>query len=133
ESVDAALHELEQRFFIRPRVDDQAYDFRHALIRDALYTDLAPHRRRELHARVAAAAVAAGFSDAFVSDQFERAAQPARAYKHALAAASAAVAVSAHREAVGLYRRAQRTAPPDTSTPERADLLASLAAELAAI
>ena len=133
DGVDAALRELDHRFFVQPRRDGSAYDFRHALIRDALYADLPPHRCRELHARVAAAAVAAGFSDAFVSDQFERAAQPARAYKHALVGAAGASAMSAHREAVGLYRRAQRTAPPDTSTVERADLLAALAAELAAI
>src|SRR5207247_552566 len=37
--VDAALRELADRFFVAPRGDGPAYDFRHALIRDALYAD----------------------------------------------------------------------------------------------
>ncbi len=131
--LDAALGELVDRFFVRPRGDGAAYDFRHALIRDALYADLPPLRRRDLHARVAAAAVAAGFRYAFVSDQYERAHQPAEAYRYALAAAAEARALSAHREAVVLYRRAQRTAPTGTPLADRADLLAALAGELAAI
>ncbi|MEV6846651.1 AAA family ATPase [Actinoplanes sp. NPDC051411] len=76
-AVDDGLRELTERFFVQPRPDRVRYDFRHALIRDALYADLTPHRRRYLHARAAAAAVAAGFSPVFVSDQFERAAMPA--------------------------------------------------------
>ena len=130
--VDAGLRELCDRFFVQPRGDGSAYDFRHALIRDALYADLAPHRRRDLHAQVAAAARAGGFGDAFVSDQFERAHQPALAYGHALAAGTTATAMSAHREAVELYRRAQRTMPADTPDADHAALLTALAAELAA-
>jgi DNA-binding CsgD family transcriptional regulator len=133
DGVDSALRELEERFFVQRRGDEPAYDFRHALIRDALYADLPPHRCRDLHARVAAAAVAAGFGDAFVSGQYERAHQPALAYRHALAAADEASAMSAHREAVDLYRRAQRTTPTSTSGSERADLLTALATELTAI
>jgi DNA-binding CsgD family transcriptional regulator len=41
--------------------------------------------------------------------------------------------MSAHRVAVDLYRRAQRTAPADTPGLDRADLLAALGDELAAI
>ena len=103
------------------------------MIRDALYADLAPHYRRELHARAAEAAAAAGLSDAFVSDQFERANRPAAAYQRALAGAADAAAISAHREAVELYRRAQRTSPGDSSAAERAELLTALATELAAV
>jgi DNA-binding CsgD family transcriptional regulator len=130
--VDAGLRELCERFFIQPRGDGSTYDFRHALISDALYADLPPHQRRDLHARVAAASAAAGVGDAFLSDQYERAHQPALAYRHALAAAADATGLSAHREAVNLYRRAQRTAPSDTPGKERATLLTVLAAELAA-
>jgi DNA-binding CsgD family transcriptional regulator len=130
--VDAGLRELCERFFVQPRGDGSNYDFRHALISDALYADLPPHQRRDLHARVAAASTAAGFGDAFLSDQYERAHQPALAYRHALAAAADATRLSAHREAVELYRRAQRTAPSETPDKERAALLSTLAAELAA-
>ncbi len=131
-TVDGSLRELTERYFVVPREDGVAYDFRHALIRDALYADLPPYRRRELHEQVAGAAYAAGFGEAFVSDQYERAHQPAAAYRHARTAAVAASAVSAHREAVQLYRRAQRTTPGDVPVSERADLLTALAGELAA-
>jgi DNA-binding CsgD family transcriptional regulator len=131
--VDAGLRELQERFFVQSCGDGVSYDFRHALMRDALYADLPPLRCRDLHARVAAAAAEAGFGGAFVSDQYERAHQPAAAYRHALAAARESAAMSAHREAVELYRRAQRTTPTDVSDTDRADLLAALAGELAAI
>jgi DNA-binding CsgD family transcriptional regulator/tetratricopeptide (TPR) repeat protein len=133
DDIDAALRELDDRFFVQPRGDRPSYDFRHALIRDALYADLPPYRRRDLHARVAARAAAAGQRDAFVSDHYERAGRPAEAYWHALAAAVEAVGLSSHREAVELYRRAQRTAPTAVPAEDRAALLVALAGELAAI
>ncbi|SNY65594.1 helix-turn-helix transcriptional regulator [Paractinoplanes atraurantiacus] len=131
DAVDAGLRELTSRFFVHPRADRDGYDFRHALIRDALYADIAPLRRRDLHARAAAAAT--GFPDAFLSDQYERAGLADHAFRHALAAATEASAMSAHREAVQLYQRAQRTWPAGRPAAERADLLAALAAELAAV
>jgi DNA-binding CsgD family transcriptional regulator/tetratricopeptide (TPR) repeat protein len=133
EVIDAGLRELVDRFFVAPRSDRSTYEFRHALIRAALYADLAPHRRRDLHARTADAAAAAGFGDAFVSDHYEQANQPGQAYRHALAGAAAATAVSAHRESVELLRRAQRTAPAALSGADRAHLLTALARALAAI
>lgn len=131
--VDASLRELTERFFVQPRGDQSTYDFRHALIRDALYADLPPHRRRDLHARTAEAAVAAGFADAFVSDHFERAHQPGKAHRYALSAARDAVAISAHREAVTLLERAVRTIPEPAESSTKASLVGSLAGELAAI
>jgi ATP/maltotriose-dependent transcriptional regulator MalT len=128
-AVDAGLRELTERFFVQPQDDRVRYDFRHALIRDALYADLTPHRRRDLHARAAAAAVEAGFSPVFVSDQFERAAMPAEAFGHALEAARQAVEMSAHREAAELFRRVERTASADLSPA----LLTEIASELAAV
>jgi DNA-binding CsgD family transcriptional regulator/tetratricopeptide (TPR) repeat protein len=133
ETVDDGLRELAERFFVQPHADGFTYDFRHALIRDALHTDLPPLRRRDLHARAAEAALAAGFPDAFVSDQYERAHHPAEAHRHALTAAAEAVAMSAHREAVELYRRALRTAPAGLPREGHATLLAALGAELAAV
>ncbi|MET0425809.1 MAG: AAA family ATPase, partial [Actinoplanes sp.] len=129
--VDDGIRELTERFFVRPHPDRSGYDFRHALIRDALYADIAPHRRRDLHARAARAAV--GFPDAFVSDQYERAGLPDAAFRHARSAAAEASAMSAHREAAELYRRARRTWPATLPPAERAGLLGALAGELAAI
>ncbi|AGZ44977.1 ATP-binding protein [Actinoplanes friuliensis] len=131
--VDDGLRELAERFFVSPHPNKITYDFRHALIRDALLADLPPHHRRDLHARAAGAAIAAGLPGAFVSDQFEQAGRPADAYTYALAAAGEAVEMSAHREAVELYRRSLRTVPVATPASTRAGLLTRYAAELAAV
>ena len=130
DDVDTALQELSDRFFVTARADGAGYDFRHALIRDALYADLPPHRRRRLHARAADAGLAAGFGDAFISDQYERARQPRPAFEHALAAARHAAMISAHTEATALYRRALRTLPSDAPKRARADVLTALSSEL---
>src|SRR6185503_1918965 len=55
------------------------------------------------------------------------------AFRYATTAAVEAVAMSAHREAVELYRRAERTAPATLPPADRAALLTALAAELAAV
>jgi len=133
DAIDAALQELADRHIVHARTDGTSFDFRHALIRDAIYDSIPPNRRRRLHASVAAAAAAAGFRPAFLSDQFERANRPDEAHRHALAAAADAVRMSAHREAAGLYRRAHRTMPGGTEPAVRATLLTLLADELAAI
>ncbi|BCY14083.1 LuxR family transcriptional regulator [Actinoplanes sp. L3-i22] len=128
--IDGALRELGERFFVQGRGDGLAYDFRHALIRDALYAELTPLRRRELHGRAAEAAAAVGFAAAFVSDQYERAQRPKEAFPYAVRGAAEAGDLSAHQEAADLYRRALRTVDPGF---DRAFLLAALAGELAAI
>ncbi|GAA4590877.1 hypothetical protein GCM10023107_17910 [Actinoplanes octamycinicus] len=130
EVLDGALRELGERFFVQARADGTAFDFRHALIRDALYADLTPLRRRELHGRAAEAAAAAGFAAAFLSDQYERAQRPEEAFRYAVSAAAEAAALSAHQEAAELYRRALRTLAAGAS---RAALLTAFAGELAAI
>ncbi|TDO41316.1 regulatory LuxR family protein [Paractinoplanes brasiliensis] len=129
DAVDEALRELIESFFVKPGADRSGYDFRHALIRDALYADITPHRRRDLHA----GAAAAGFPDALASDHYERAGRFDEAFRHARAAASEASALSAHREAAQLYRRARRTWPAGLPRAEWAALLVALACELASI
>ncbi len=133
DAVDAGMTELAAAQLVVPGGDGHRFDFRHALIRDAIHAAIPPLHRRRLHASVARAALAAGFGDAFVSDQFEQAGLAAEAHRHALAAAADAVRVSAHREAVDLYRRAERTMPSATAHALAADLRARLATELAAI
>lgn len=133
DAVDDALREMVERHIVVAHGDGAHFDFRHALIRDAIYAEILPHRRRSLHAAVARAAQAAGARSAYVSDHYERGHLPRQAYLRALAAAADAVGVSAHREAAELFRRAQRTAPAGTAVPARAELHANLAAELASI
>ena len=130
--IDAALTELAERNLVLPGAGGASYDFRHALIRDAIYDRVSPLRKRSLHEAVAVAAVRAEFRDSFISDQFERAHLPADAYRYAIAAAREARRLSAHGEAVELFRRAQRTASSEVSDPERAALHRDLAGELAA-
>jgi DNA-binding CsgD family transcriptional regulator len=129
--MDGALTELTSAQLVVVSDDRNSLDFRHALIRDVIYDAIQPLRRRGLHERIAAAALGTR-SDAYVSDQFERANLPAEAFRFAMQAAADAVRISAHREAVELFHRAQRTAPRATPGVERAALNAALAAELSA-
>jgi DNA-binding CsgD family transcriptional regulator/tetratricopeptide (TPR) repeat protein len=129
--MDGALTELTRAQLVVASADRNSLDFRHALIRDVIYDAIQPVRRRGLHERIARAALGIR-SDAYVSDQFERASLPAEAFRLAMQAAADAVRISAHREAVELFHRAQRTTPRVTSDVERAALNAALAAELSA-
>jgi DNA-binding CsgD family transcriptional regulator len=126
---EAALDVLVARHFL-VSMPDGSFDFRHALIRDAVYSSVSSSRRRLLHGRVVDAGV--GLSDALMSLHSERAGRAREAYALARRAAARASALSAHREAVDLYRRAQRTLPLGLDVTERAGLLYSLGAELAA-
>ena len=130
--VAGALRELQQANFVVPGADEVTFDFRHALMRDALYADTDIPARRRLHELVATAAAGRGYRDAFVSAHFEQAQCADLAYAHALAAAREAAAVSAHREALDLYRRAVRTVPADLPAADRAGLFAALGDEAAA-
>ncbi|MFF1877423.1 helix-turn-helix transcriptional regulator [Leifsonia sp. NPDC058230] len=130
--VEIMLDELMVEHFVVRRSDDR-FDFRHALIRDAVYEDTGAAHRRSLHAAVAWATDAARFPAAWVSDHFERAGLADEAYGRALAAADRASHVSAHREAAELFERAERTMPADASMAEQANLHRLLAAEQVAV
>ena len=132
DEVAAALRELQDAYFVLPSAVAATFDFRHALIRDALYADTGLPLRRRLHERTARAAVSRGYRDSFVSAHFEQAANPGPAYRHAVAAAAEAALLSAHREALELYRRAVRNQPPDLPVLEQAELFAAVGDEAAA-
>jgi predicted ATPase/DNA-binding CsgD family transcriptional regulator len=131
--VDRCLRELQAMYFVQAGSDAVTFDFRHALIRDALYADTPLPRRRELHERVALVAVDRGYRHVFVSAQFDSAQLRTAAYRYALLGAHEATALSAHREALGLYRRAINNLPPDLAPDEHAALLAALGREAAAV
>ena len=130
----AALGELEARYFVEPTGVAGWFDFRHVLIRDVLEGAMSLARRRTAHERVAAHAAARPelADDGFLSTHFEAAGRRQEAFHHARAAAARAVSLSAHREALDLYRRAVRSAPADVSSADRAALHAAQAAEEAA-
>ncbi|QNE34541.1 helix-turn-helix transcriptional regulator [Leifsonia shinshuensis] len=127
---EAALDDLAAQHLL-VRATAGGYDFRHALIRDAVYSAVPSARRRTLHGRVVDAG--AGLSDALLSLHAERAGRARTAYALARRAAERASMLSAHREAADLYRRAQRTMPLAVEGRDRADLLRRLGAELAAV
>ncbi|HLK78134.1 MAG TPA: AAA family ATPase [Streptosporangiaceae bacterium] len=132
DEVAAALRELRDAYFILPGSDTVSFDFRHALIRDALYADTDLPTRRRLHERVARTAAERGYRGAFISAHFEQAGCPGPAYEHAAAAAVEAALMSAHGEALDLYRRAVRNLPAGLAALDRAALFAALGDEAAA-
>ena len=132
-ALDGALRAAQDAFLVQAGAARDTFDFRHALIRDALYDQIAVPRRRDVHERVATVAEGRGYPSGFVSDHFEQAQLAGPAHRHALAAAAAAAGLSAHREALALYRRALRNLPPDITPHEHAMLLAALADEASAV
>ena len=132
DEVAAALRELQEAYLVLPGADAVTFDFRHALIRDTLYADTDLPARRRLHESVARAAVARGYRDSFISAHFEQAQRPDLGYPRALAAARDAASVSAHSEALDLYRRAARTLPAQLPALDRAALFAALGDEATA-
>ena len=132
DEVAGALRELQDAYLVLPGADEVTFDFRHALIRDTLYTDTDLPTRRRLHERVARAAVDRGYRGAFISAHFEQAQCPGLAHEYAVAAAGEAASVSAHGEALELYRRAVRNLPAQLPAPDRAGLFSALGDEAAA-
>jgi DNA-binding CsgD family transcriptional regulator len=132
DEVASALRELQDAYLVLPGADEVTFDFRHALIRDTLYADTDLPTRRRLHERVAGAAVDRGYRGAFISAHFEQAQCPGLAHEYALAAAGEAASVSAHGEALELYRRAVRNLPARLPALDRAGLFAALGDEAAA-
>ncbi len=132
DDVAAALRELQDAYFVLPGADAVTFDFRHALIRDALYADTGLPLRRRLHEKVAGAAAGRGYRGAFISAHFEQAGRPGPAYKYAVTAAREASAVSAHGEALELCRRAVRNLPAQLAALDQAALFVTLGDEAAA-
>ena len=132
DEVTGALRELQDAYLVVSGAAADSFDFRHALIRDALYADTDLALRRRLHYQVARTAVVRGYRDAFISAHFEQAGEPGLAYQHAVVAAAEAASISAHREALELYRRAARSTPAGRPALERAGLFAALGDEAAA-
>ena len=133
EDLEAPLQELLDHSFLEPAGPDETYDFRHQLLRDAVYARIPSAERRRLHGlagRLGTGADGASVIDA--SAHFELAGMDHEAFTAALAGARAATRISAHREALGLFRRAVRHLPEDLGPAERAAILEELAIEEAA-
>ena len=125
EEIEAALEELVAGSVLYPFefVDRGYYDFRHQLVRDAVYSTISGRELRRLHARAGEfGAQLLGASEIHASLHFERAGLRPQAFRAALAGARAAMAVSSRREAFELFARAAANMPDDLPPGERATL-----------
>ncbi len=123
--LDAPLAELVASSFLYPFdfLDRGYYDFRHQLLRDALYESVPAADLRRMHARAGEfGAQLAGASEVHASVHFERAGLRAQAFRAALAGARAAGAMTSRRESFELYARAAANIPEDLPALERAEL-----------
>jgi DNA-binding CsgD family transcriptional regulator/tetratricopeptide (TPR) repeat protein len=120
ELVDAALlHPFDY-------IDKGYYDFRHQLLRDAIYGAMPPSLLRRYHARAAEFVMTLEASNVVhASRHYERAGLRPQAFRTSLTAARDASRISARHEAFELYQRAVANMPPDLTIEEQADLLAA--------
>ncbi len=125
DDLDGPLGELVEHSFLYPFefTDRGYYDFRHQLLRDALYESVPVAELRRLHARAGEfGAQLSGASEIHASVHFERAGLRAQAFRAALAGAREAAAASSRRESFELYARAVANIPDDLPALERAEL-----------
>jgi DNA-binding CsgD family transcriptional regulator len=123
--LDGPLDELVSSGMIFPfQFLDQGYfDFRHQLLRDALYESVPSGELRRLHARAAEfGTVLIGATEVHNSVHYERAGLRAQAFRAAVAGAEAAAAITSRFESFELYRRAVANIPDGLAPTEAADV-----------
>ncbi|HXG40374.1 MAG TPA: AAA family ATPase [Candidatus Limnocylindrales bacterium] len=134
ESLEAPLQELIDEHVLDPPGPRGLYDFRHQLLRDALYGSLTERQKRRFHARAGEfAKELEGASESHASFHFERAGLKAQAFRSALQGALVAARLSSHPEAFELYRRAVDNMPAGLPALEQAQILEAFGVEAAAI
>ena len=128
ELVDAAiLHPFDY-------VDQGYYDFRHQLLRDAVYSTVPPTQLRRFHAQAAEFGMSLeGASVVHASRHYERAGLRPQAFRAALSGAHQASRIAARHEAYELYRRVIDNMPADLPPAERAELFEQFADSAGAI
>jgi DNA-binding CsgD family transcriptional regulator len=115
-------------------VDMGYYDFRHQLLRDAIYGDVPPSLKRRFHAQAAEFVMALEASNvAHASRHYAQAGLRPEAYQASMSGAQEAGRISARREAFELYQRAVDNMPGTLSVGERAELFRSLSIAGAAV
>ncbi len=126
--LEPTLDELVDAAILHPfqYVDDGYYDFRHQLLRDAIYGSVPPSDLRRFHAQAAEFVMTLQASSiVHVSRHYERAGLHAQAFQASLAAAREASRISARQEAYELYQRAIANMPGDLAVAEQAALYAA--------
>lgn len=134
DAVDEPLQELIDHGVLWPAGERGLIDFRHQLLRDAIYHSVPTGVRRRLHARAAEfGAALEGQSEIHSSVHFERAGLHRQAFEAALSGARDAARLSAHREAYELYGRVAANMPSDLGHVERGQIHEETAQEAASI
>jgi DNA-binding CsgD family transcriptional regulator len=125
--LERTLEELVEAAVIYPfdYIDRGYYDFRHQLLRDAIYGSVPPSQLRRFHAQAAEFVMTLeAASPVHASRHYERAGLRRQAFRTAMEAAVAASRISARHETYELYGRAIDNMPPDLPIEEQADLYA---------
>ena len=123
--LEPVIDELVEAAFLYPfqYVDQGYYDFRHQLLRDAIYGSVPPSQLRRFHAQAAEFGMSLeGANDIHASRHYERAGLRPQAFRASMAAAREASRISARQEAFELYQRAIANMPADLPVAERAEL-----------
>ena len=134
--LEPPIQELVDAAFLHPfdYVDVGYYDFRHQLLRDAVYGDVPPSQLRRFHARAAEFSMTLEASSVVhASRHYDRAGLRPEAFRTSMTAAQEASRISARHEAFELYERAVANMPADLTIGEQADLLAAYSGAAMAI
>ena len=124
EALDDPIQELVEHDILDPAHRTGHYDFRHQLLRDALYRTVPAGDRRRFHARAAEfGGQLEGATEIHASMHYERAGMTDEAYRTALDAARQAMKLSSHREAFDLLHRAIDNMPASLPDGEKASVL----------
>jgi DNA-binding CsgD family transcriptional regulator len=123
--LEPTLEELVDAAIIYPfdYIDQGYYDFRHQLLRDAIYGSVPPSQLRRFHAQAAEFVMNLEASSiVHASRHYERAGLRPQAFRASLTAAKEASRISARQEAYELYQRAIANMPVDLPIAEQAEL-----------
>lgn len=134
--IEPSLDELREAAIIYPfdYIDQGYYDFRHQLLRDAIYGVVPPSQLRRFHAQAAEFVMSLEASSiVHASRHYERAGLRPQAFRASLTAAGEANRISARQEAYELYERAIANMPADLPLAEQAELYERFSASAAAI
>jgi DNA-binding CsgD family transcriptional regulator len=134
--LEPTLAELVDAAILYPfdYVDQGYYDFRHQLLRDAVYGSVPPSHLRRFHAQAAEFVMTLeASSPVHASRHYERAGLRPQAFRVAMTAAHEASRISARQEAFELFRRAIDNMPSDLPVGEQAELYGMFANAAGAI
>ena len=134
--LEGAIEELVDAAILYPfdYIDEGYYDYRHQLLRDAIYGAVPPSQLRRFHAQAAEFVMTLEASSiVHASRHYERAGLRQQAFRAALSAAQEASRISARQEAFELYARAIANMPASLPSVEQAELYERYAGAASAI